>query len=145
MPKPVDPVEQSAALAWRRKKKRGLEYLLVTSRDTGRWVLPKGYVADGHTPPSSAAKEAWEEAGIRGEIADREIGRYCYRKLEIKGGGTLNVAVFPLKVAELADSWPEKSQRTRKWMDPEAAAKAVAEPELKTLLAAFARQFAETD
>lgn len=130
--------EQSAVLAWRRRK-RGLRILLVTSLETRRWVLPKGNVEDGLTPRESALREAFEEAGIEGDAADREIGAYLYRKDDSKGGGLRRVAVFPMQVSRVLDDWPEKDRRRREWMSPEHAAAAVAEKKLAKIIARFAR------
>lgn len=130
--------EQSAVLAWRRRK-RGLRILLVTSLETRRWVLPKGNVEDGLTPRESALREAFEEAGIEGDAAGREIGAYLYRKDDSKGGGLRRVAVFPMQVSRVLDDWPEKDRRRREWMSPEDAAAAVAEKKLAKIIARFAR------
>ena len=130
--------EQSAVLAWRRRK-RGLRILLVTSLETRRWVLPKGNVEDGLTPRESALREAFEEAGVEGHAADRRIGAYLYRKDDSKGGGLRRVAVFPMQVSRVLDDWPEKDRRRREWMSPEAAAAAVAEKKLAKIIARFAR------
>ncbi|MCT8998505.1 NUDIX hydrolase [Chelativorans intermedius] len=131
------PRVQAAALPWRLEKGR-VEVLLITSRGTGRWVLPKGWPEGGESLAGTAAREAREEAGVEGRMADREIGRYFYGK-ETESGLTwrCEVAVFPLCVEEEAKRWPEKSQRTRRWMSQEEASKAVQEPDLAQLLAAF--------
>ncbi len=125
---------QIAALCWR--KKRGqVEVLLITSRDTGRWVIPKGWPMDGRTAPEAAAIEAWEEAGVRGAIAQTEFGRFHYDKLH-PSKPTLHceVAVFPLRVARLEPKFPEQKERRRKWFSASKAAKAVHEPELAELI-----------
>ena len=61
---------QFGALCFRRSKtqKAGVELLLVSSRDTGRWIIPKGWPMDRETPAAAAAMEAWEEAGVRGRV-----------------------------------------------------------------------------
>ncbi len=133
--------EQSAVLAWRRRK-RGVRILLVTSLETRRWVLPKGNVEDGLTPRESALREAFEEAGIEGDAAGRRIGAYLYRKDDSKGGGLRRVAVFPMQVTRVLDDWPEKDRRRREWMSPEDAAAAVAEKKLARIIARFARGLA---
>ena len=133
--------EQSAVLAWRRRK-RGVRILLVTSLETRRWVLPKGNVEDGLTPRESALREAFEEAGVEGHADGRQIGAYLYRKDDSKGGGLRRVAVFPMQVSRVLDDWPEKDRRRREWMSPEAAAAAVAEKKLAKIIARFARGLA---
>ncbi len=130
---------QYGALCWRRAKD-GVEVLLITSRDTGRWVIPKGWPIKGLSPEASAAREAWEEAGVEGEADPHCLGLYSYDK----GLGPANgpqrqvpciVAVYSLHVKDLADRFPEVKQRRRKWFAPRKAARKVAEPELRALLA----------
>jgi 8-oxo-dGTP pyrophosphatase MutT (NUDIX family) len=123
--------------------------LLITSRDTGRWVIPKGWPIDGLGPDGSAAREAWEEAGVEGQIAGHSIGRYSYEKAPRPGGRasdriTCEVAVFPLRVARLADRFPERKQRQRKWFTLAKAATKVAEPELRQLFAAAEAMLRDT-
>jgi 8-oxo-dGTP pyrophosphatase MutT (NUDIX family) len=129
---------QVAALPWRRKGSGKVEVMLITSRDTGRWVLPKGWPERGETLWDAAAREAGEEAGLKGRVATSEIGRFHYDKL--KASGQLlhcEVAVFPLEVQTVASKWPEKGQRKRAWVSPKEAAERVQEPELSKLLKGF--------
>ena len=81
--KVADVSQQYAALPWRNAQ--GFEILLITSRETRRWVIPKGWPMPGNSPAESAAQEAYEEAGIRGKIAVQAIGHYGYRK-RLRGG-----------------------------------------------------------
>lgn len=109
--------------------------LLVTSRDTGRWLLPKGWAEKRLGGPELAAKEAWEEAGVRGAVSQVPAGRYTYLKHRDDGSARRCVVdVFPLHVERLADAWPEQRQRRRAWFTLPQAAMAVAEPDLVTLL-----------
>jgi 8-oxo-dGTP pyrophosphatase MutT (NUDIX family) len=128
---------QVAALCWRRSKK-GLRVLLVTSRDTGRWVIPKGWTMKNRSDAEAAAREAYEEAGLRGDVSERSIGLYTYDKL-MPGGPRVPVAVrvFPLEVREMLRHYPETGQRRVKWFGLEGAARKVAEPELKALIRGF--------
>ena len=121
--------KQSAALPYRLHK-GDPEVLLVTSRKGTRWVLPKGIVEPGLTSKESAVKEAREEAGIEGKIAEKSIGTYDYRKW----GGTCTVEVFPMKVMSALEEWPEAAVRRREWLTVEAAAKRVDEAPLKKLI-----------
>src|SRR5690606_4821481 len=73
--------EQYAALPWRVGRHGGIEILLVTSRQRGRWIVPKGWQATGLSPSRSAAREAFEEAGVIGPIGPDPIGSYRYAKL----------------------------------------------------------------
>lgn len=113
-----------------------LRILLVTSRDTGRWVLPKGWPIRGLDAPGAAMQEAWEEAGVRGGTPWNEpIGTYIYEKMISEGWGvTVRTLVFPVAVAELEDDYPESDQRRRVWVTPQDAAEMVNEPELKEIL-----------
>ena len=77
---------QYGALPYRVTKTRGIEYLLVTSRETGRWIIPKGWPIEGMKPAKTAAREAYEEAGVRGTVSDKAIGNYSYKK-ELRGRG----------------------------------------------------------
>ena len=78
--------QQSAVIAYRRQKQE-MKIVLVTSLETFRWVLPKGNIETGLSPRESAAREAYEEAGVEGEVARRSVGTYEYVKTELKGGG----------------------------------------------------------
>ena len=133
---------QYAALCWRAGRK-GAEVLLVTSRETGRWVVPKGWPIKSLTGSATAAREAWEEAGAKGEVAVEPLGFFLYDKVlhrDRKEPPVLpcRVAVFPLHVAELFGTYPEREQRKRKWFSPLAASRKVDEPDLRDLIARFA-------
>ncbi len=125
---------QAAALCLREGKK-GREVLLVSSLKTGRWILPKGWPMKNRTLAGAALQEAWEEAGVVGKADETPVGFFTYEKM--RAGGlpvSCRVEVFNVTVADLARDYPESKRRKRKWMSPEAAAAAVDEPELKTLL-----------
>ena len=116
-----------------------LRILLVTSRETHRWVLPKGWREKRLAPHALAAKEAFEEAGVVGEVERRPIGRYDYLKRGPRDRVTpCSVRVFPLRVERLLDDWPERRQRQRRWFSPAEAAMAVEEGGLVTLLLGLA-------
>lgn len=113
------------------------EVLLITSRDTGRWVLPKGWPINGLDSPGSALQEAWEEAGVKQANINREpVGSYGYDK-KMDGGlvVAVDVQVYETEVTEMVDTFPESEERTRKWVPTAQAAEMVNEPELQTLLA----------
>lgn len=131
-PEPDEVCDQAGALC----RDAAGAVLLVTSLDTGRWVLPKGWPMPGRTLAETALQEAWEEAGVRGRIQPEPMGNYVYPKLR-KGGAlvTCRVWVFPVVAVELADTWPEAARRRRAWLAPDAAAQAVVEPGLRDLLA----------
>ena len=130
---------QVAAMPYRRRD--DLEILLVTSRETARWVIPKGWPMTGKTPRESAACEAFEEAGVAGAMGDAALGEYNYIKF-IKNGEGLpcRVTVFALAVEQESDSWPEQHQRSLCWFPWLLAADAVHEPGLKAIIRDFAEQ-----
>ena len=128
---------QVAALPWR-KGADGVEVLLITSRDTGRWVLPKGWPEDDEALCNAAAREAAEEAGIAGAVAKRRIGSYFYGKRQATGADVrCEVQVFPMEIDTVVDKWPERKKRTRQWFSPAEAAASVQEPDLARLIRAF--------
>ncbi len=125
---------QYAALAWR-EAVEGREVLLITSRDTGRWVIPKGWPMKNRTPWDAAAREAFEEAGVKGQVEPAAIGSYRYVKhLSRWRERPVEVQVFPLRVERELDDWPERRQRERVWLAPEEAAGRVHEPDLAELI-----------
>ncbi len=134
----VPPYVQVAALPWRLGRDGGHEVMLVTSRGTGRWVLPKGWPERSEPLHEAAAREAAEEAGVAGPVKPEEIGRFYYGKVLSSGiHRRCEVRVFPLLVESIADKWPERKQRQRHWFAPEEAARLVDEAELRDLIAIF--------
>lgn len=129
-------IPQSGVLAYRRRGER-LQVLLITSKDSGRWVPPKGHIAPGLSPRQSAGKEAYEEAGVEGVIDQQPIGHYHYRKTDEKGGRYCRVELYAMRVERLSGGWPEKKLRSRKWMSISMAAHAVWEEELGDLILEF--------
>jgi len=126
---------QVAALCYRTSKS-GVKVLLVTSRGTGRWIIPKGWPMDGKDAPGAALQEAWEEGGVRkGQIDGDAIGRYGYAK-RLKTGLPVPVEtlVFKVEVSETCDEFPEAGERERRWVSPAEAANMVCEPQLQKLL-----------
>ena len=112
--------------------------LLITSRETKRWVIPKGWPMAGLKDFTSAKREALEEAGVTGQISKTAAGHFTYEK-RLKDGKTLicSVAVFRLQVKTLFRNWKEKSERTRTWFSAEQAAIRVHEPSLKIIIQAL--------
>jgi 8-oxo-dGTP pyrophosphatase MutT (NUDIX family) len=133
---------QIAAMPVRRTSLGDIEILLLTSRGTGRWVIPKGWPMRKIGLGESAAREAYEEAGVRGEIRpDTPIGTYRYFKSMAWGTLDIGVDVFVLHVDLQAEQWPEQAERETRWFSPEEAADLVVEPELAAILRS-ARDFA---
>jgi 8-oxo-dGTP pyrophosphatase MutT (NUDIX family) len=128
---------QYAALPYRNRP-GGLEILLITSRGSGRWIIPKGWPIAGLSPGQAAAREALEEAGITGQIGSERIGIYHYdKRLADDTDRDCNVEVFALEVVDQLDSWPEQHQRRREWLSVEEASGRVAETELRELIRNF--------
>lgn len=126
---------QVAALCYRETAGR-TEVLLITSRDTGRWILPKGWLIDGLDGPQSALQEAWEEAGVKdGDLTTDPVGSFDYDKRQ-EGGYDIPVEakVYKVRANTLADEFPEADERTRKWVSPSDAANMVQEPGLQEIL-----------
>jgi 8-oxo-dGTP pyrophosphatase MutT (NUDIX family) len=112
-----------------------LEILLLTSRGTGRWVIPKGWPMRSRTPAGTAKREAYEEAGVKGQLWSRQaVGTYRYMKRDEKFTGEILVRVFVLTVEEQKKDWPERGERRTRWFSVRAAAAKVAEPGLAKLL-----------
>ena len=128
--------KQSAVIPYRKKEGK-IEVLLITSRNKGNWIIPKGIIEIGMTPEESAAKEAMEEAGVVGLTGSALVGKYDYEKW----GGTCRVKVFPLLVKMLLDKWPEKEMRTRSWFSLKKAVKKVKKKDLVKILTEFENNF----
>ena len=127
--------QQVAALCWRMNP--ALEVLLVTSLKAQRWILPKGWPHEGMSLAESAAMEALEEAGVKGELAPPPLGHYRYIKDKQGSALPIRVEVFALKVLEQSEAWPEKGTRKLLWLAPDQAAHRVAEAGLKNILMNF--------
>ena len=128
---------QFAALCFKVKKKE-LEFLLVTSRGSGRWTLPKGWPIDGLTPAQTASREAFEEAGVEGKPLEICIGFYHYNKsIGSKGMLPCIAAVYPVRVTGLFKKFPEHSERQRIWLKREKAADTVDDLALKKMIRNF--------
>ncbi len=131
---------QVAALPYR-VMGSGVEILLVTTRRRRRWIVPKGWPMKGSSPCADAAREAFEEAGVSGEIAELPLGVFHYIKEMKHGVGVpCRVSLFPLKVTRQHRSWAEKALRDTKWHPIGEAVTLVGEPELKRLIMKFGAQ-----
>ena len=131
------PRSQYGAICWR-KAARGLDVLLITSRETGRWVIPKGWPIKGISAAASAAREAWEEAGVEGKLCETCLGVFSYQKVMPEDHSIpCAVAIYGLRVEKLSRRYPEQRMRRRKWFGVREAASLVAEPELSALLLAL--------
>ena len=126
---------QYAAFPYRLNGRSRTEVMLVTSRETQRWIIPKGWPQRGRAPHNSAAREAFEEAGVVGTVSRRSVGSFPYQK-RLKNGAVVacEVHVFPLKVTRQSTQWPEKAQRDVKWLPAKEAAEVVEEPRLSEII-----------
>lgn len=135
-PRPGKPARQYGAIPYQMADD-GLRVLLVTSRDSRRWIIPRGNPMRGRKPHKAAAIEAFEEAGVVGRIRSKALGSFNYDKVRPNGPQPCSVKVYPLKVLEMRDDWPEAHERERRWFSPENAADLVREPGLADLLRSF--------
>lgn len=126
---------QIAALPYRRLIDGSLQIMLITSRETGRWVIPKGWPMKRRSGPEAAAQEAYEEAGLRGRISAHALGVFGYVKRR-KNGQLQNctVTVYPFLVRSQEEKWPEQGQRDCVWHEQDIAASLVIEPELSEII-----------
>jgi 8-oxo-dGTP pyrophosphatase MutT (NUDIX family) len=132
---------QYAALPYRPKGKSKLEIMLVTSRGTRRWIIPKGWPKRGMPPYETAAKEAFEEAGVLGKVSKRSIGSYPYDKILEKGRtASCRVQVFALRVTSQHKRWPEKRERRIRWCPPVDAMHFIREPHLRRIIRNFVKR-----
>lgn len=134
---PAEPATQYAALCYRETTGGSPEILLITSLETGRWVLPKGWPRKDESGAAAALREAGEEAGVVGRAHRMPLGLYSYDKLVRDGAIPCCVLVHPVRVDHLRFDFPERGARRIAWFGPADAARAVAEPELRELLARF--------
>ena len=126
---------QYGALPYRTSIKDRAEFMLLTSRETRRWIIPKGWPKRGRSPHHSAAREAFEEAGVVGAVAKRPVGSFSYEK-RLKNGRSVEceVRVFPLEVKRQRKEWPEKQERRVKWLSASKAAEKVKDPAISKMI-----------
>lgn len=133
-----DRLLQVGALVYRMNEGK-VEILLITSRSTKRWIIPKGWPMPGKTLAQAALREAYEEAGVRGAVTAMPIGRYNYEKTDVPlNVGQFSVDVFSVLYSHQEKKWPERGQRVFEWVNREEAALRVDEPGLKAIFLSFA-------
>lgn len=110
------------------------EVLLITTRSTGRWTVPKGWPLAESLGAECAAREAFEEAGVRGRIETFSIGTFEYWKRTKKSRTFLQVTAFALHVQDIAWDWPERAERKRAWFSPDVACRLAANDGLSALI-----------
>lgn len=132
---------QTGVLPWRLAANNGIEVLLVTSRRSGRWIIPKGWPMPGKSLAEAAAQEAFEEAGVTGTVDPKPLGSFRHSKQAV---GTrdveVNILVHPMWVDREFQKWPEIGERKRKWFSPKDAAKRVDSLELRELIRQTAKR-----
>ncbi|HEY4042133.1 MAG TPA: NUDIX hydrolase [Rhodopila sp.] len=117
--------------------------MLLTSRGTHRWVIPRGWPIKGRKPAEVATQEAYAEAGLIGHIVGkRSIGNFHYQKRLAKAEVLCQVRVFLFRVERQLDEWPEKSHRETKWFDADEAADVVEEGGLAEIIDRFSGSYA---
>ena len=129
---------QVAALPFRLVDGIG-QVLLVTSRETRRWIIPKGWPMKGRKDHKAAAREAAEEAGVTGRIGKRPIGAYTYQKRLADRAEPCRVMVYALEVEREHSVWRERDQRQRRWYSWVEAAELVSEPRLALMILSLGR------
>src|SRR5262245_49919496 len=129
--------QQVAALPVRREVDGSVRVLLITSRESERWVIPKGWPWPDCEDCMAAAQEAREEAGVVGRVQSQSRGSFVYEKRRSSGPELVRADVYMIEVASLLDSWPEQGERQRAWFTLEDAAKVISDQELRDLLQAF--------
>jgi 8-oxo-dGTP pyrophosphatase MutT (NUDIX family) len=132
----IDYAKQLAALAWRVGPDGAEEFLLVTSRISKNWLIPKGWPITGKSAAEAALQEAFEEAGVKGRALSKPLGKYNYVKI-LNDGTSIPclVKVFGMQIATELEEWPEMHQRERGWFERHEAALKVSEPGLAEFLA----------
>ncbi|WP_455478374.1 NUDIX hydrolase [Bartonella sp. B10] len=125
---------QVGALIYRVKNKN-LEFLLITSRGSGRWIIPKGWPIPKKSFSQAALQEAFEEAGVRGIINETPIGTYEYKKSNLQIGKNRKFCVYVFSILHLYQEkkWPEQNCRAYEWVTALEAIKRVNEPQLKKI------------
>jgi 8-oxo-dGTP pyrophosphatase MutT (NUDIX family) len=133
---------QHGVLPYRFTPTNALEVLLVTTRRTRRWIIPKGWPIKGLKPPKSAAREAFEEAGVRGKVGAKSIGGFSYQKSVGDSDDTVpcEVRVFPMLVTRQLNAWPEAHERTAEWFVLDNALSVIEFAGLRTLISSFAKR-----
>src|SRR5919107_6292336 len=134
----LKPYQQFGALPFMWSSSGALKVMLVTTRGRKRWMIPKGWPIPGLEPHESAAREAFEEAGLVGSVDPKAIGSFRYSKrLGLGRQVRCTVEVFPLHVDHQRPHWLEKGERETRWLSTKKAASLVSEPELKKIILSF--------
>ncbi|WP_027167778.1 NUDIX hydrolase [Mesorhizobium sp. WSM3224] len=130
-------LNQVGALPYRRGDGHSIEFLLLTSRGTQRFVIPKGWQMKGKSDRQAVALEAKQEAGVTGQVKPTPVGAFQYWKRVKNAFVPIQVTVYALEVEAELSNWKERGQRQRRWLTSQQAASLVDEPELSSLIASF--------
>ena len=122
-------IRQACAIPFRRQA-QGAVFCLITSLKRKRWIFPKGIIEHGESPERTALKEAFEEAGLHGQIVGGPLGTYQ----DAKWGAILEVVVLLMEVHDCENEWPESDLRERCWAAADEAIALVAKNALKQML-----------
>jgi 8-oxo-dGTP pyrophosphatase MutT (NUDIX family) len=133
----LNPYQQFGALPFRWSLNGSLEVMLVTTRGRKRWIIPKGWPISGLQPHESAAREAFEEAGLVGYADPKAVGSFRHNKRLGPSQVRCTVEVFPLHVDHQRPHWLEKGERETRWLSAKKAASLVSEPDLKKIILGF--------
>jgi 8-oxo-dGTP pyrophosphatase MutT (NUDIX family) len=138
----LDGTLQFAALPWRIGEGGTRQIMLLTSRETHRWIIPKGWPMKGRKAAEVASQEAYEEAGLIGQVVGkRPLGNFHYEKRLAKRTIICEVRVFLFRVERQLDDWPEKGERESKWVDAKEAAALVEEGGLAEIIDRFSGSY----
>lgn len=136
---------QTGALPWRKSDKKVAEVLLVTGRQSGRWIVPKGWPMPGKSLAKAAAQEAFEEAGVRGSVDSKPLGSFRHIKEHVPLGTLeVSIVVHPFAVERELEKWPEHGQRQRKWFTIEQAVEQVDSRELGKIILQLGKRVARS-
>ena len=138
------PLLESGALAYRLDHRGEPRVLVLTTAKGKQWGIPKGRIGPCLSFGDNAAKEAYEEAGILGEVAANSAGMYRATKRLPAGESVIEVWVYLLKVTRTLDDFPEKGRREIKWVKCGEAAKLLREPFLAKLCQELAQRIKST-
>ncbi len=132
---PDDVSQQYGVLPWRKDKRGAIQLLLITSRRRRRWIVPKGWPVESRAPYMAAALEAFEEAGVIGEVWPSSLADYHYMKESREGAfRRCRVSLFPFRVRGTLTHWPERGDRQRRWFPIAEAAELVDDAELANVI-----------
>ncbi len=134
-------ISQAGVVPYRFTRSK-LKICLITTRRSGLWGFPKGRIRKDESVHDAALNEAFEEAGLTGQIIGEVLGRYTYTKRNRQQ----TVEAFLMKVERCNSDWKESAERERCWVTPDEARQLLTRINLLELLEeAILRISATTD